>query len=222
MRNRRCFKLTALYVILSIFAFFILIGFVRVGAKVRYSESGLEVWAKFGIFRKKIVSPKKERPKQPKEPKKPKEKKGNKPKLEESTEKGGGLDQLKQYYEWYAKPTIEFVKGFCGSIRVKILRVNFIAAAKDDSAAAAMMYGRAWSVAGMITPLLEKNKNVKKYSYNITVDYAAEKATVYFETEMTIRIGRVMHLAARLLVKVLPKIIKNSKKGGAKDGKTNS
>lgn len=213
-------RLTALIVLAVIAAIFVAIGFIRITIGAKY-EGSFSAWVK--IAGKTIpIYPKSEKPQKETAPKKEKPKKAEKPEKQEKpaepkpkqsfVELMGGAKELLDF-------GLEALVDFFDMVYTDILRVRFVSAKKDDPATAAKNYGYAWAVAGMIIPLLENNKNVKKHDVQIDLDYAAEKPTVEGEIRVSVSIGRVLRFAGSKGVKVLVKILKNRKKGGSNYGK---
>ena len=155
----------------------------------------------------KPSEPKKEKPEKPEKPKK--EKKEGEPGI---IDRLGGLGEVIDF-------ALEAVADFFDMVYTDIFRVKFVSANKKDPASAASIYGYAWCAAGIIIPHLDNNKNVKKYSVSIDLDFEAEKPIIELELRVSVSVGRLVRFAFSKGSRVLVTILKNRKKGGAVHGK---
>ena len=103
--------------------------------------------------------------------------------------------------------------------RIDLLRIRFVAAAKDDAAKAAIMYGQAWAAEGIIIGILENKIKVRKKDISIDVDYIAESPEFSFLIQLTAAMAGSLRAAIGLLFDIIS--IRRSKpktlheKGGA-------
>jgi len=196
-----------------ILALLIAICLLRIGVTARYSEAGLEVWAKLGFYRRKVY-PAEEGKKRAEKEKPPKAQKDEE-KDREKEEKGGPVELFKKYYDL----ALNLLKSLKKAVRIDLLRVRFVAAAKDDAAKAAILYGKAWAAEGIILAVLENNIKVLKKEINIVVDYQADKPSIFCHVAVSASVGGLLLVGFRVIKDLLK--IKMNEKGGAKNGKAN-
>lgn len=187
--------MTALVVIGCILVALVLLSLVRVGGIAEYSVDGLTAKAKIGPFRVTLY------PATVKEKKKKRKKKkeAGEKKLEEAPARpGGSLEMLRGYL-----PMLTDAAGrLRRKIRVDKVYLDFIAAATDP-AMAAMEYGYANTVVGMIWPLLENNFIIKDRRIRTAVSFTAVKPTVYVYAALSLTIGQAAALGLRLAAQFL-------------------
>ncbi len=208
--------MTWLIVLGVIVAVLVAIGFIRLGVNAKYD--GSFVLSVKVAFKTISILPRPEKPPKAEKPKKVE--KPEKPKPEKSKKGGSPLDMFGGL-----RGAIDFgldaIADFFEMVYTDRLVVEFVSAKKDDPAAVATNYGYACAAAGIITPLLENNRNVKYYSLRLSMDYEAEKPRIAGEIKLSVSIGRLVRFAASKGVKLLILLIKNGKKGGADSGKAN-
>jgi len=184
--------LAALFALLMFVVIVLLL--TRVDLSVKYSESGFLVRVSaWGI--KFTLYPFKKSEKKIRSERKKKSEPASETEEDEVEEKGGKISE----YTAYLSPVLDALKGALRSIFVKRLRVRFTAANGEDPAAAALQYGRAWAVAGSLTPLFEACRNVKSYSYNIEIDYDAPSPRLYFYILLRAPVWRFVIVGIRFL-----------------------
>lgn len=176
-----------------------LLSLIRVGGMAEFSEGGLLVRARLGLFRLTLF-PLKEKKKLKKKPrmkkKKPKKKKKQ---TEPPPPKRGGAFALVQKF----LPLVADEAGrFRRKIRVDRLYVDFTAAA-GDPAAAAMAFGLANASIGMLWPLLAHNFNIKEHRIRTAVDFNAKMPKIYLYAAFSLTLGRAVALSLGLLLRVL-------------------
>ncbi|MDD3375780.1 MAG: DUF2953 domain-containing protein [Candidatus Omnitrophica bacterium] len=203
--------LTGFVIIGIILSILIALCFVRISITARYSEIGLEAWAKIAFVRIPLYPPNKKVRTQAKKTVKEVKKKIK----EETEEKGGPFEQFKRYYDL----AIDLLKTLRKIIRIDRLKVRFTAAAKDEPAKAAVLYGKAWAAEGIILAVLENNIQVRKKEIAIEVDYLADRPTIYCFTKASVSVGGLFLGAFRFAKKFISHKVKE--KGGTKNGKTN-
>ena len=98
-------------------------------------------------------------------------------------------------------------------LRVEVL-VLHVTLGGSDPAKAAILYGRAWALIGMLNPKLEQLFVIKKRDICPILDYNREQMSVDAHLILTITIGRVLALGLKAGVGFL-KLLNDSKKGGA-------
>lgn len=163
---------------------------LRVGGVVRYGGGGLTVRARIGRITFRVYPPSEKKEKRVK--KEPKQKPAS-PKKE--GEEKGGLEQLRQYLPLLAKAG----GRLASRIRIDRLNASLILAGEEDPAAAAVFYGGANAVLGMLLALLEQNFQVKDRRVHTEVDFQRKETSVELEASVSLRIGQLAGLAFYLL-----------------------
>ena len=182
--------------------------FLPLGLKAKYDEGGAAAWLMFGPVRTALY------PSRKKEKKPEKEASAEQEKKTSGKEKKGG-----SFSDFF--PLLDAVLDFLGDLlrrkmRVKNLQAKVILAG-DDPCDLAVNYGRAWAALGNLVPLLERFFIIKKRDLQVECDFTAEKTLIDAHLELTITLGRLLHLGLRHSIRVLreyTKIVK-LRKGGA-------
>ncbi len=185
----------AFTVLLILLLILFLISLIRVGGVVEYSTQGLLVRVRAGRLRF-TVFPMKKREKKPKAPKKKKEK--PMPPPSEPRKAGGTLELVKEFLPLVAEAAGRFKR----KIRVDQLDVE-LTVAGPNPAMAAMAFGGANAVLGMMIPLLENNFKIKERSIRTAVDFDRDSPVIYLKAALSLTIGQGMMLALRLGIKAL-------------------
>ena len=182
-------------VLLVILAVLWLISLIRIGGRVSYGGAGLVVTALVGPLKIQILPAKQKKPKKAKKPRKPKKEKppvAEKHKKEPVEGQPGTLSRLMQL--------LPVVGQACGALKRKIriddLELELIWGAPDP-AAAALGYGRANGVLGMIWPILDHNFKVKRHSFQIDLDYGRTEPAVELRAAVTLSLGQIAALGVR-------------------------
>lgn len=139
--------MTALWVLALITLLLILLMLLPVGLKVRYDDAGTTVkvqigWIRFSVF--------------PRKPKQNQKKKRKKKELSQPTrppEKKESMHGIRDF-----QPFIRLALDFLGTLRQKIVVRSLtlhIWYGGKDAAEAAIHYGQAWAVLGVVMPLLD-------------------------------------------------------------------
>ena len=156
----------ALWIFLGILGFLLLvIGIVlllHVGGRVVYSEDGLKAYAIVGPVKLDLLK----MMQKPKKEKATKEKKDTKSSQEK---KGGRLDGLKTSFG----DVLALLKELSHRLRIDELTVYISVGGAGDPCAAAMKFGGAYAVFGMIIPALENICTVKRRDLRSHVDFEA-------------------------------------------------
>ena len=182
--------------------------FLPLGIKAKYDEGGAAAWLTFGPLRS-VLYPAAKKEKKAKKAEKPEE-----PKKTDGKAKKGG-----SYTDFF--PLIEALMDFLGELlgrkmRVKNLQANLVLAG-DDPCDLAVNYGKACAALGNLVPLLERCFVIKKRDLQVQCDFTADKTLIDAQLEVTITLGRILHLGLRHGIRVLreySKIVK-LRKGGA-------
>ena len=198
------------WVVLGIvLAVFVLIGCIPVGVDARYHENALALRLKIGLFKLQIL------------PAKPKKKKAA-PKKEKSAPKNAAAKPAKPKKQFQMpKLTLQDILALVdlacdtlGNLRRKLrveVLVLHVTLGGSDPAKAAILYGRAWALIGMLSPKLEQLFVIKKRDIQPVLDYNEKEMKIDAHLALTITIGRAISLAGRAGVRFL-KLWLNKKK----------
>lgn len=221
--------MTALYIILGIIAFFVILLSIKFAVTVHY-EGDVAVRIKW-LFIKINILPKHE--KKPKKEKKKKEKKKDKkeeePKKENETikepKKKKGDNMFVRFYKnrgvdgvvQLLKDAVAALGGMFGRIgRAFTFEELYIALqiGGDDSADTAIKYGEVCAGAFPAMGLFVNKARVKKYSIDISPDFIYNKTEARLHTQISLRpiklINAVFVLVFELLFKVVLKLLMHS------------
>ena len=218
--------MTALYVILGIIAFFIILLSIRLCVTVHY-EDDVELSIKWLFLNIKIL---------PKKEKKEKKKKDAKPKKEKKPQQESEIikepkkkKQDNMFVRFYKnrgvsgvvqllKDTAKAVGGMFKRIgRAFVFDELFISltVGAGDSAETAIKYGKTCSAAFPAMGLIVSSMRVKKYSIEINPDFINGSNSAKLHTKISVRpiklINAVIIVAFELLFKVVVKLLKHSK-----------
>lgn len=216
--------MTALYIIIGIIAFFIVLLSIKLVITVHYEDDVAVsvgwLFLKFNILPKNEDKPKKEKKKKEKEEppqnkdetiKEPKKKKDNMFVRFYNNRGVSGVVQL-------LKDAANALGGMFKRIgRAFLFEELFIAleVGASDSAETAIKYGKVCSAAFPAMGLIVSTMRVKKYSIDISPDFLYGKNVARLHTKISVRpirlINAVLILAFELLFKVVIKLLKHSK-----------
>ena len=195
--------MTGWIILIVILAVMILLSLIRLGGRVKYGADGLSLVLIAGPARIQLL------PAKPKEKKEPKKKKG-KPKIAEEHGKGqkkGTIGRVLQLLPVVA----EAAGGLKRRIRIDRLMLSVIWAA-EDAASAAIGYGKANAVMGMIWPLLDNNFKVKDCNFHVDVDYNKTEPDFSADAAITITVGQLLSFVVHYGVKLLKIWIRSGKR----------
>lgn len=234
--------MTALYIILGIIAFIVILFSIKVSVTAEYADSfSLDVqwlFIKLHIFPQTEEQKAKREAKKAKkeEKKKKKKKKKKKPEKEKPEEEKKEEDKpsepkkniFKEFYENQGfGATVELIQtaaaqlgGFMGSIYrafvIENLKLLLKVSSGDDAAQNAIKYGKVCSAVYPSMGFICSNMKVKKYEVNVVPDFISQENKAQFALSLSVRPIKLTNaavvLAFRLLFKVLLKLLKGSKK----------
>lgn len=190
-------------ILLIILAALFLLSLLRLGGVVRYGPEGLTVKVIAGPLRIGILPAKPKRePAAPRGDKPARERKAKrkKPSAEEKPpeEKPGTVERLLKLL-----PTVAEAAGALKrKIRIDRLRLAIVWGG-ENAAAAALGYGRANALLGMIWPLLDNNFKVKDCDFRVDVDYGRTRPEVAVDAALTMTIGQLLAFGIHYSVKLL-------------------
>lgn len=197
------------FVLGIIAAVFVLIGCIPVGVDARYHENALALRLKIGFFTMQVLPAKPKKKKVEAKKKKPAAKKQDakpaKPKKQFQMPKHTLQDILA-----LADLACDTLGNLRRKLRVEVL-VLHVTLGGSDPAKAAILYGRAWALIGMLNPKLEQLFVIKKRDIQPILDYNEKEMKVDAHLALTITIGRAISLAVRAGVRFL-KLWLNKKK----------
>ena len=197
------------FVLGIIAAVFVLIGCIPVGVDARYHENALALRLKIGFFTMQVLPAKPKKKKAEAKKKKPAAKKQDakpaKPKKQVQMPKLTLQDILA-----LADLACDTLGNLRRKLRVEVL-VLHVTLDGSDPAKAAILYGRAWALIGMLNPKLEQLFVIKKRDIQPVLDYNEKEMKIDAHLALTITIGRAVSLAARAGVRFL-KLWLNKKK----------
>lgn len=200
--------MTALYIILGIIAFFVIVPSIPVVLDLEYTDAvrckASWLFLKFNLYPFPEKKKKEEKPKEEKKEEKPEEKKEEAPKPKKE-------NFLKTFYNNQGlSGVIELLNNCVAALKrfsVKLVKRAVIIKkfhldvhiTEDDAAATAIKYGKVCSGLYPSLGFICSNMKVKDYKVNVFADYCGEKTTVEFITE-TAFIPRAMLNAGIMLV----------------------
>ncbi len=219
--------MTALYVVLGIIAFFLIILSVKVKVTVHYED---DIAVSVGwLFLKFNILPQKEKQKKPKKEKKKKEKK-EKPKEEsEIVPEPKKKKQDNMFVRFYrnrgVNGVVELLKDAARAVGGMFKRIGraflfeelyiSLTVGGGDSAETAIKYGKVCSGAFPAMGLIVNSMRIRKYNLEINPDFIFGKTEARLHTKISFRpisfINAVIIVAFELLFKVVIKLLKHSK-----------
>lgn len=176
-----------------------LLSLIRLRAVVRYGEKGLEVWARAGPIRLRVFPLGEKRPKKAgQKGERPPKKKKKGPPPPETGGPGGSLALVKEFLPVIASAA----GGLRRRLQIDRLELDLTAAAADP-AQAALAYGSANALIGMIWPVIDHHFNVRDRRIRTAVDFQRDQPAVYLWAGFSLRLGQAVSLAVRILVQCL-------------------
>ena len=204
--------MTALYIILGIIAFFVILLSIKLCVTVHY-EDDVELLVKWLFLNIKVLPKKEDKPKEESEiVKEPKKKKQDNMFVRFYKNRGvSGVVQL-------LKDTANAVGGMFKRIGKAFLFEELfvsLTVGAGDSAETAIKYGKTCSAAFPAMGLIVSTMRVKKYSIEINPDFINGSNGAKLHTKISVRpiklINAVIIVAFELLFKVVVKLLKHSK-----------
>lgn len=190
--------MTGWIILIVILALLFLISLIRLGGRATFGPDGFGVVIMLGPARIKLVPAKPKNDKKPAKPKMEKKKKEKTPVAEGREKKGGTVGRIMELL-----PTVAEAAGALKRrIRIDHLTLTVVWGA-EDAASAALGYGRANALLGMIWPLLDNNFKVKECDWNVDVDYEKTVPEFSADAAITITVGQLLSFAVHYGVKLL-------------------
>ena len=191
--------MTALIVLGCILLMLFLLGQIRVGAAVDYSENGLFVKLKAGPVRIQLLPAKERKMKTEKKPK---------PASKHPAEEGAKAESKRSVKDTLSL-ALRFVPllGEAAGRLVRKIRIDHLTLhviwGSADPASAAMGFGAANAALGILWPIFEHNFHVKKHDLRVDVDFERKTPTLTAQAQATLTIGQIVSLGLRLGFKAL-------------------
>ncbi|MCD8331609.1 MAG: DUF2953 domain-containing protein [Oscillospiraceae bacterium] len=206
--------MTGWFIAGGVLLLFVLLSQLRLGAEAGSPEEGeLFLTIRAGPFRFRLLpSAKKAGDKAQKKPKSKGAKKrtAKKPaqkKPKDSKKTGRGKREMLSLALHMVPPVAKAAGGLLRKIRIDRLELHLIWAAKDP-ASAAVGYGKAQAVMGMLWPPLERNFRVKERDLSVDVDFERAKPLLIAHVQITLTLGQLLSFSLRLAASVLPTILR--------------
>ena len=198
----------ALWIVLLVLA---VLALLPVGIHASYDAQGPNVVALAGpvricLYPRKEKAPKRKADHKKKEQKKPKKKEA-KPK-EKSGLPGGSVRDFLPLVQL----GLEFVGSFFRKLTVSRLVLHLRFGGAGDPARAAVGYGRAWAVIGMVMPRLREALRIRTEHVSASCDFTEDRMEVYAELKATVRLGPMLVMTVRYGVRALRQFLALRKK----------
>ena len=189
-------------ILLCILLALVLLNLIPLGARVRYGAGGLEVAVLAGPAKIRIFPMKEGAGKKKKKTKKTPKKKA--PTKQAPRQAGAGKDKPGTVAR--VMDLLPVVAQAAGALRRKILirhlKLKVVWAAADP-AAAAMGYGRAHALIGLLWPLFAHNFRVREHDFQVEVDYERTQPELSMDLALTITVGQLLAFALHYGIKLL-------------------
>lgn len=176
-----------------------LLGSIRLGGDVEYSQGGVVIRVRVGPVPVQIYPGK-----QKAEPGDRggafsfiRKKKG-KSDLADTPKAGGSVERFKRYFSLGC----EAAGALKRRIRVDALRLDLLVAG-EDPAKAALLFGRANGALGMLWPVLEQNFDVRDHQFRVGINFQQQKPSIYGFAAFSAPLRRLLSFAIRYGIKFL-------------------
>lgn len=194
--------MTGWIILIAILAILFFISLIRLGGRALYGPDGFTAYVIVGPGKIQLFPTKpKDGEKKKKTKKEKKQKQNRSPEVhntEQQEDKPGTVGRVMKLLPVVA----EAAGALKRKIRIDQLTLTVIWGAKD-AASAAIGYGKANALLGMIWPLLDNNFKVKKCDWNVDVDYGETGPKFTADAAITISVGQLISFAVHYGVKVL-------------------
>ena len=191
--------MTGWIILIVILAVLFLLSLIRLGGRAKYGPEGFSAVLIAGPARIQLFPPKPKNESKPAKPKK--EKKKKKPaaaKGHEQQDKPGTVGRVMQLLPAVA----EAAGALKRRIRIDHLVLTVIWGA-EDAASAAIGYGRANALLGMIWPLIDNNFKVKDCDFRVDVDYGRTTPQFTADAAITLTVGQLLSFVFHYGIKLL-------------------
>lgn len=171
----------------------LIICLVRIGGLINYSESGLSVVLKAGPFRFRVL------PAQEKNKPRKKQTDHVRSKLENNKRNAGETAQMVKRY-------LPLIGDAAGRLKRKICIDHIflhLIWGSQDPAEAALGYGAANAMLGLLWPAVEHNFHIKKQEIYVDLDYTQAAPVISVKAQFTMTLGQLIALITGLGYKAL-------------------
>lgn len=202
-----------LYVLLAILGLLILVLFLPVGVRLRYSAEGFLLKLVLGPVRWQLLPekhPKKEEKTDPNKQTKQTGKQQKQPNEKAEERRGGSLRTLLQY--------APLGREFLGDVRRSILMRKLellVNLAGDDPCDLAIVYGNACGVLGAVMPMMRNAFRIRKEHVQVFCDFSAESTEVYIDGEIVVCPARLLVIMIQYGWRAMKIYRQQNEKGGA-------
>ncbi len=216
--------MTALYIILGIIAFFVILLSIKIVLTIDYDDtfscSVKWLFLRFSLYPRPEKKPKKEKPKKEEKPKE------DKPKGETAAEEkkenplktfynNQGFDGVLQLIKTTLNILKKMTKGMLRAFKFEKLYLR-LGVSKGDVAETAQEYGKVCAGVFPAMGYICSNMKVGKYAVDVHPDFITNKKTAEFHVDLSViprrLINAVIAAAFRLFFKVLLKILITNRK----------
>lgn len=202
----------ALWILLGIVLFVVLLGFLPVSVMAEYQAAGTTVFAHLGPIRFRVYPGKADEKPEETPPEKLPEKKTA---SETGSPKGGKLGPFKELVDLVLRAQADLRNKLC--VRELIIYLT-VGGKGDDPATAGILTGSAWAALGGLIPLLESSFRIKKHDFQVGVDFLSEETLLYAKATAAISLGAGIRFAAYYGWQGLKWYRKQKQKGGNEHG----
>ena len=182
------------------------------GVRVAYNENGLRLSLKIGPICV-LIYPRKAAPKTKKKSSKADNDKVKKPTNSAQRYFKDGISDF-----WPILQLLyDLLKDFRRKLHISVLDLKLVIAG-NDPCDVAVNYGRAWAAVSNLMPLLDQVLAIQYKNVSVECDFLSSKTKLLGDMELTMSVGRILHLFGFRGLKLLFSYIKimNKRKGGAK------
>lgn len=182
-----------------IVAVLLLIAQIRLGGRAVFGPEGFFVSLLAGPFKIRIFPLKEGKEKKEKPGKEKRAKKKEPTETQLAQKKGGTVGRILSLL-----PVVgEAAGALKRKIRIDELKLRVVWGA-EDAAGAAMGYGKANALLGMVYPLIDNNFKVKSCDFQVDVDYGRTEPEFSADAAITMTLGQLLsfalHYGAKLLI----------------------
>ena len=186
-----------MFVLAIIIAAIGLILLLRFGVTVVYGHDGLKVTARVGIIPIKIYpSDKKPKIKKKKRLKSAEELADLLLRRKKNEKKPGKLETFLQLMK-LAKNTLDRLRR---KLLIKNLDIHFVSAGKDPMQAA-LLFGSAHAVYGILEPILENNFRIRRRNFTSGADFEQTKPQIFVNAAFSIAVWEALYVLGALFSK---------------------
>ncbi len=188
--------MTALIIIGIVLCVLLLLGQIRCGYSVEYSEAGLFIILKAGPAKIRLY------PSEGKRKAKAKKKKSSDATAAEKKDKKGSVKDTVATAKEFLPLIGETAGRFHRKIRIDDLFLNIVWG-DPDPAAAAMGYGAASAAMGLIWPIIEHNFRVKQHELHVNVDFERSNPALELRAFVSMTFGQFLTFVLHVGIKAL-------------------